>query len=165
MLYLFDLDGTLISGYMDNLDKDYDTWTVLPRRKAMLNRLLLRGDTICIVTNQGGVAYGFVNEDQADTKIALAIQKLGLFNPRSNGDPQPRQVYACYHHEKGIEPWNNPFLAVRRKPNPHMLIEAMNDHSEAAASGVLMVGRSGRAFLLAGLLDRAGRLRGHWRNR
>jgi hypothetical protein len=26
MLYLFDLDGTLISGYMDNPDRDYHTW-------------------------------------------------------------------------------------------------------------------------------------------
>ena len=52
MLYLFDLDGTLISSYMDNPDKNYDTWEVLPGRKAMLNRLLMRGDTMCVITNQ-----------------------------------------------------------------------------------------------------------------
>ena len=36
MLYAFDLDGTLISSYMDNPGKDYHTWSVLPGRVEML---------------------------------------------------------------------------------------------------------------------------------
>lgn len=141
MLYLFDLDGTLISGYMDNPDKDYNRWDVLPKRKAKLNQLLMRGDTVCIVTNQGGVAFGFVSEDAADAKIAAAVLALGLAQVRSDGDPPRRTVYACYHHENGTtEPWDNPIMARRRKPNPDMLFEAMREHYQAAALGVLMVG-------------------------
>lgn len=140
MLYLFDLDGTLISGYMDNPDKDYNKWEVLPGRRAKLNQLLMRGDTVCIVTNQGGVAFGFVTEDQADAKIDQAVRQLGLAPVRSSGDPMPPIVYACYHHEKGVPPWNDSVSALRRKPNPQMLFEAMEDHQQAASLGVLVVG-------------------------
>lgn len=140
MLYLFDLDGTLISGYMDNPDKDYDRWDVLPGRKARLQQLLLQGNTCCIVTNQGGVAFGHVTEYQADAKIGDAVRRLGLAPVRSDGELK-RIVFACYHHEKGtVEPWNNPIAARRRKPNPDMLIEAIWEHADAARFGVLMVG-------------------------
>jgi D-glycero-D-manno-heptose 1,7-bisphosphate phosphatase len=141
MLYLFDLDDTLISGFMDNPDRDYDRWEVLPGRKAKLQQLILRGDTCCIVTNQGGVAFGFVSEDQADAKIDAAVRKLGLAPVRSDGDPPKRTAFACYHHEKGtVEPWNDPVGAARRKPSPAMLLEAMREHSKAAALGVLYIG-------------------------
>lgn len=140
MLYLFDLDGTLVSNYMDNPDKDYDVWDILPGRKARLQQLLLRGDTACIITNQGGVAFGHVTEYQADTKLDEAVRRLGLAPTRSDGSLPRRIVYACYHHEQGtVEQWNN-ILAVRRKPNPDMLHEAILDHPEAARLGVLMVG-------------------------
>jgi len=140
MLYLFDLDGTLISGYMDNPDKNYDTWEVLPKRKAMLNKLLMRGDTICIVTNQGGVAFGYVTEDQANAKIDQALRKLGIFNPRWDGSPRPPQVYACYSDVRGAAPWNDPIDDARRKPSGAMIREAIADYPQAAALGVLMVG-------------------------
>lgn len=140
MLYLFDLDDTLISGYMNNPGKNYDGWMVLPGRKAVLNKLIMRGDTICIVTNQGGVAFGFVTEEAADRKIDQALRALGLFNPRWDGSPRPRQVYACYSDTRGIAPWNDPTDAARRKPSGAMIHEAMSDHPQAAALGVLMVG-------------------------
>lgn len=141
MLYLFDLDGTLISSYMDSPDKNYNAWEVLPGRKAKLNRLLLRGDTCCIITNQGGVAFGFVTEDQADAKIDKAILLLGLAPTRWNGEPTPSTVFACYHHENGtVEPWDDAILSHRRKPNPDMLFEAIREHPHAASLGILMVG-------------------------
>lgn len=141
MLYLFDLDDTLIRGYLTEPRQPYDVVELLPGRKAKLDRLLMQGDTCCIVTNQGGVAYGFVTEDQADAKIDLAVRRLGLAPVRSDGDAARRLVFACYHHEKGtVESWNNPIAARRRKPNPDMLLEAMHEHYEAAALGVLMVG-------------------------
>lgn len=140
MLYLFDLDGTLISGYMDNPGREYDVWEVLPGRKAKLNRLLMQGHTICIVTNQGGVAFGHVTEDEADAKLAAAERALGLFNLRSDGSPQARTIYACYSDTRGKPPWNDPADAARRKPGAAMLLEAMRDHWQAAQSGVLMVG-------------------------
>lgn len=140
MLYLFDLDGTLISGYMNTPDKNYDTWEVLPGRKAKLQQLILRGDTVCIVTNQGGVAFGFVTEDQADAKMTKAMMQLGFISPRWDGGARPPLLYACFHHEKGKPPWNEPIRSLHRKPSGRMLLEAMRDHPEAAALGVLMVG-------------------------
>lgn len=140
MLYLFDMDDTLISGYMGNADRDYDEWMVLPGRKAALNRLLMRGDTICIVTNQGGVAFGHVTEEQADRKIEKVLRSLGLFNPRWDGSPRPPQVYACYSDVRGRAPWNSEEDAARRKPSGAMIREAMSDYPQAAALGVLMVG-------------------------
>lgn len=140
MLYLFDLDGTLISGYMDTPDRNYDTWEVLPKRRAMMNRLTMRGDTICIVTNQGGVAFGFVTPEQVDAKIDAAMLRLGLVSPRWDGDPRPPQVYVCYDDVRGKAPYNNPERAKRRKPSGAMLREAVADHWQAAALGVLYVG-------------------------
>ncbi len=78
MLYLFDLDGTLISSYMDTPAKQYDTWHVLPRRRAELNELRRRGDAIAIITNQGGVAHGFISEQACWNKLAQAVAALGL---------------------------------------------------------------------------------------
>ena len=140
MLYLFDLDGTLISGYMDNFDRDYDTWDILPGRKAMLNRLLMRGDTMCVITNQRGVAFGYVTVDQVHTKIYTALRKLGIAPVRSSGDPLPEQVYVCLSDVAGQPPWNHPDDAARGKPEASMILEAIMDHPDAAQLGVLMVG-------------------------
>lgn len=133
MLYLFDLDGTLISGYMDNPDKDYHRWEVLPGRREKLAELQAQGDRIAIVTNQGGVAFGFVDEQTAWNKIYAAALACGL-------PPDTIRTYACFDDERGKPPWNNPVRAARRKPNASMLLEACHDYSDAALLGVLMVG-------------------------
>jgi len=36
MLILFDLDGTLISAYMDNPDRQYHRWHILSGRRELL---------------------------------------------------------------------------------------------------------------------------------
>lgn len=140
MLYLFDLDDTLIRGYMSEPRQPYDAVEPLPGRRAMLNRLIMRGDEICIVTNQGGVAFGYVTEEQADTKLNQALLRLGLSRTRSSGDAQPSQVYACYSDIRGNPPWDDPVDAARRKPSGAMLLEAIAWYPAAAALGVLMVG-------------------------
>lgn len=140
MLYLFDLDNTLISGYMDNPDKDFNTWHVLPGRWSLLQHLKMQGHTIAIITNQGGVAYGLVTEDECSAKLDRVIRDLGLVNPRSSGDAPDPLVYCSIHHPKGKPPYNDPELAARRKPSGAMIREAMHDYPSAAARGVLMVG-------------------------
>lgn len=140
MLYLFDLDDTLIRGYLSEPRQPYDVVELLPGRKAKLQRLILQGDTCCIVTNQGGVAFGFVTEDQADAKITEAMMRLGLMPPRWDGGARPALLFACYHHEKGKPPWDDPVSALRRKPSGQMILEAIEEHPQAAALGVLMVG-------------------------
>ena len=140
MLYLFDLDDTLITGYMSNPDKDYNIWHVLTRRVEALRELIARGNCVCIITNQGGVAFGHVTEDQADAKIERALALLGLRSPRWDGSASQRCVYACYSDIRGKAPWNDPIDAARRKPSGVMIREAMADHPDAAARGVLYVG-------------------------
>lgn len=128
MLYLFDLDGTLISGYMDNPNKEYDIWEPLPGRWAMLNKLRMQGHSIAIITNQGGVAFGFVTEDQCWNKIDAVLRRFQLLPVRSSGDPIPPVVYACLHDERGKAPYNDPVEASRRKPSGQMIREAMEDY-------------------------------------
>lgn len=150
MLYLFDLDGTLISGYMDRRDKDFTVWEVLPGRREYLAELLARGNTIAIVTNQGGVAFGHVTADAARGKLFAAAHALGLGNkvrivqgtPAPFIDPPetPLTIYTCFHDMRGQAPYNDPAWAARRKPSGAMIREAVREHPRAAAFGVLYVG-------------------------
>ncbi len=133
MLYLFDLDDTLISGYMNTPNKDYHDWTVLPGRKEKLKDLQERGDAIGIVTNQGGVAFGFISEQEAWIKIYAAGFDCGL-------RPDTIRTYACFHDVRGKAPYNDPEKAKRRKPSGAMIREAMADDPAQAARGVLYVG-------------------------
>lgn len=132
MLYLFDLDGTLISGYMDTPDKDYQTWQVLPGRREHLAELLARGNSIAIVPNQRGVAFGFISPVDVARKLSAAVRELGL--------PATTAVYRCYDDTRGQPPFNDPLLAALGKPSGAMLRQAMRDHPEAATLGVLMIG-------------------------
>jgi D-glycero-D-manno-heptose 1,7-bisphosphate phosphatase len=131
MLYCFDLDGTLISGYMDNPDKDYHKWSVLPGRIETIRSLIDSGNQITIVTNQGGVAFGHVELWEAESKLLHTSSLLNIL---------ARDVYACYHDTRGKAPYNDPEQAARRKPSGAMIREAMAAHPTAAALGVLMVG-------------------------
>lgn len=140
MLYLFDMDGTLITGYMDRPDRDYNRWSILPGRKARLQQLVLQGHVVGIVTNQGGVAFGHVTEAQAADKLLDAFVMLGLAPVRSSGDPWVPPIYVCYSDVRGKPPWNDPADAARRKPSGAMIREAMADYPRAAALGVLYVG-------------------------
>lgn len=135
-----DLDGTLISSYMDTLAKKYDTWHVLPRRRTKLNELRMRGDSIAIITNQGGVAHGFVTEQACWNKLEHAIAALELTYNGVADEPPPPQVYVCMYDVRGRAPYNDQVQAVRRKPSGAMLREAMHDYRQAARLGVLYVG-------------------------
>lgn len=140
MLVLFDLDGTLVSSYLDNPDKDYGRWSLLPNRREKIARLRLSGNVCCVVTNQGGVAFGFVTEDEARTKIATAMVAARFyFGDAADVEGKPL-LYVCFHDTRGKPPYNDPAQASRRKPSGAMIREAMAEHPQAAALGVLMVG-------------------------
>lgn len=140
MLYLFDLDDTLISGYLGNPNKDYHTWHVLPGRRERIGRLRLQGDICCVVTNQGGVAFGFVTEDEAQSKIEQVLIATRFYFGCVADYRDTPMYYACYHDTRGKVPYNDPVQAARRKPSGAMIREAIADHPDAAALGVLMVG-------------------------
>lgn len=134
MLYLFDLDGTLISSYMENHDRAYDVWAPLPGRAERLRELVEGGHAIAIITNQAGVGLGYTSEAVAWAKIRAALTALGL-------PADGIAAYACFAHKGARRPeYREPRELARRKPSGAMIREAMADHQEAARLGVLYVG-------------------------
>lgn len=113
----FDLDGTLIRGYLDRADKNYHAIDVLPRRREILADLIRQGITIGIVTNQGGIAFGYNSEADFATKLAGALDALGL--------PSTTVVAVCFSDVRGASPYNSPLDAARRKPSGSMIEELM----------------------------------------
>lgn len=133
MLHLFDFDGTLVEGYLDRADKDYHVVEVLPGRPERLARLLAAGHTIGIVTNQGGVAWGFVTEADWERKIAAALVALGL--------PAATPVAVCFADARAKDPrYTDPAACARRKPSGAMIRELVAAHPAAATDGVRFVG-------------------------
>lgn len=148
MLYLFDLDGTLISSYMDNSDKAYNVWHVLPGRADQLAALHAAGHRIGVVTNQAGVAFGLIQQPDFNRKWEQVCAAFG-WNHESHG------VAVCFAHPnakheyyRGLRPALNPYgwhptgyrEVDRRKPSGMMLRELMAEYPNDAAGGVLFVG-------------------------
>jgi len=132
MLYLFDLDRTLITCYMDSLNRNYHEWSLLPGRVATLARLYLCGHALGIVTNQAGVAFGHVTERDWERKIAEVCVPLRI---------DRAAVYVCFADVRSPDPrYNSHVAAMRRKPSRAMIQEAVCDYPEQAALGVLYVG-------------------------
>lgn len=133
MLILFDLDGTLITSYMDNPDRDYDVWTVLPNRKEKIAALRSEGHIIGIATNQAGVAFGHVTEEQVMQRIQRVFDALHL--------PHDTPVQVSYGHPKAKIPrYRKPEVVARRKPSGQMIRDHIANYPEAAAEGVVYVG-------------------------
>lgn len=134
MLYLFDLDGTLISGYMDNADKDYNRWEVLPGRVEQIAALRAVGHRVGIVTNQAGVAFGHIAPPQFYRKWEAVCRAFGL--------PSEHTLIAvCFAHPQAkISYYAHPAECARRKPSGRMIRELMDERPDDAAQGVLFVG-------------------------
>ncbi len=133
MLILFDLDGTLISAYMDNPDRQYHRWQILSGRRELLAQLQMEGHQLGIATNQGGVGLGFVTQTAFYRKIQLVLETLEL--------PTDLPVAVCFAHPNAPRKhYRLPDQLARRKPNPGMILELANTYSEQASQGVLYVG-------------------------
>lgn len=117
MLYLFDLDGTLITSYMDNPDKDYHGWEPLPGRGRRIRELRRAGHIVGIVTNQAAVAFGYITERDWEIKIADVCHRLGI-----DGEA----VYVCFADARSRDPrYADLRQVMRRKPSGAMIREAM----------------------------------------
>jgi D-glycero-D-manno-heptose 1,7-bisphosphate phosphatase len=133
MVKLCDLDGTLITSYMDTPDKAYARWYVLPGRVARLATQLAAGHQLGILTNQGGVAFGRVSERQAVTTIAAALVAMPL--------PAETPVAVCYADPRStIARSADRAQAARRTPSGAMIRELVAADPAAAATGLLLVG-------------------------
>ena len=142
---LFDLDGTLISSYMDSAARDFHSWHVLPGRIEKIVQLRSRGVGISIVTNQAAVAFGYNTVGDVTTKLILVAQTLGFAEmdiydgadaPRHHGATRNNggllSAHVAYEHPKArIERCREDPDALetnRRKPSPAMLREALAVH-------------------------------------
>jgi D-glycero-D-manno-heptose 1,7-bisphosphate phosphatase len=120
----FDLDDTLIRGYMPSelqAARPYHEVTPLPGRKEALHQLLDAGIKIGIASNQGGVAFGFVTEQQAYEKRRNVLKAFDLWDPAITG-MGVLILMSFYHPNATVGPSANPALARWRKPEPGMLL-------------------------------------------
>ena len=137
MLYLFDMDGTLIEGHLDRVPdgkggevftetKPYGDVVVLPGRREKLDRLRAEGNVVHIVTQQGGVAFGHQTYQEVVDKLARVMTALG-HPPEHEGDWWI--TYCLAHPEATVEEYRKG--GERRKPSPTMLFEAMQEYGRS----------------------------------
>src|SRR6266567_3016485 len=126
----FDCDGSLVSTKSGaTFRKDAADWKWLPGRVEKIRDLIRQGKRVVVITNQGGVAYGFMQQED----ILAELQKMC----RSVGIPVG-SLYVCYTHPNAKLPQYR-MEDDRRKPGPGMLLEAMADF-EAEPDETLYVG-------------------------
>lgn len=120
MLYIFDKDGTLVGGVDKGNGKSRPANTpseqaLLPGVAEKISQLRAEGHQIAIASNQGGVAWGFMTEAQAQSLIDDCIGKIGGVDawawcpcdPKAAGKPNSVSKFACESND--------------RKPNPGMI--------------------------------------------
>lgn len=130
MLYLFDVDGTLIRSFLREGDTahDYDDVELLEGRRDAILSLAAEGVkarlhvAFGLVTNQAGVAMGYQTPDQVRAKMARVVAALEFFGGA------PFSIHICMHHPDAKLPEWRQKPCVRRKPNPGMIAEAMDAH-------------------------------------
>lgn len=133
MLYLFDLDGTIIHSYMESVNRDYDGFSLKPGVEGRIAALRGVGDHIAIVTNQAGVAFGYVSQQQVLDKFRrvacfLDYNSIWLCDGRVplhlGLSPDALPFFVCYNDARSPNPLY--IDAARRKPSPAMLLEAVS---------------------------------------
>jgi D-glycero-D-manno-heptose 1,7-bisphosphate phosphatase len=140
-LYLFDLDSTLTESISGKTFPQYlDDRKLMRGRKERLAELKRQGKKTCIITNQGGAAWGFVDPDEMHNYLAGFCIAYEIDN-----------YFVCFHDtgekarasDKTDKTLTVPDLTPdgyeRRKPGPGMLFQAMQLH-EINRQDTLMVG-------------------------
>lgn len=130
-LIIFDVDGTLTTTKSGaTFRKSADDWQLLPGRKEKLAALKAEGVRLAMASNQGGVAFGYMQQVDILTELHRTARLVGM----SAGG-----VYVCYTHPKASLTKYKMEDDDRRKPGSGMLLEAMQDF-EASPDETLMVG-------------------------
>jgi len=119
MLYIFDKDGTLVSGADGRPANSTSEQVPLPGVVERMAGLRIGGHYLAIASNQGGVAWGFISRSQAYRLVNDAAEKVGRVDA----------VAVCCYDPKAIaknpdSPYARPGL--RRKPAPGMLLDLMH---------------------------------------
>lgn len=136
-MYLFDLDGTLIASYMDNPNKEFATVALLPHVLEVWQYLRAKTrNNVAIVTNQAGVAFGYISKTDVERKFCTVGAALGynwieihdgseqaiMYDTGALNGAGVLPIYVCYNDSRSKQ-WQYQD-ATRRKPNGAMLKEA-----------------------------------------
>jgi len=112
-LYIFDKDKTLVGPLEGPPANSIEEQHLLPGVAEKCAELRGQGHTLVIASNQGGVAWGFLTEDEAYALVGHAARLIGA-----------KAIAMCPHHPKGkIEQYA--IECPRRKPAPGMLLDLM----------------------------------------
>jgi D-glycero-D-manno-heptose 1,7-bisphosphate phosphatase len=128
-ILFLDRDGTLNQGLGDRPPNRPDEVHLLPSVAPVLHHYASLGWRLVIVTNQGGVAFGYQTKAQAQTTHQAVLDALPVDVDAS---------YLCPHHPKGTIP-AYAIDCPNRKPAPGAILEALDRYS-CPPSECLLVG-------------------------
>jgi len=127
MLYIFDKDGTIIASYGNRPANTIEEQHLLPGVGEKCAELRAQGHHLAVASNQGGVAFGFITNDQARALVAHAARLIGT-----------KDYAYCPHHPKGTDPIHG-IACGCRKPQPGMILQLILRNG-IAASDTIVVG-------------------------
>lgn len=130
-LILYDYNGTLVETLSgDAFPRNTGDWRVLPRRQTVCARWQALGVRMAIVTNQGGVAFGYQRSGDIAYQIEHVGRDLGMIG-----------AMLCYGHPQAT--WHTLYITPPdddwRKPGPAML-QWLMDMTQVTPERTLMVG-------------------------
>jgi D-glycero-D-manno-heptose 1,7-bisphosphate phosphatase len=113
-----DRDGTLV--HPRHYPRRPEELTIFEGVPALLRRFQQRGWLVVVITNQSGVARGYLTEDDLSLMHASLAADLAQQGVRLDG------LYHCPHHPEGVV---RPFAVECecRKPRPGMLLRAARE--------------------------------------
>lgn len=131
-LVIFDKDNTLIAACGKRPANAPAEQVPLPGVVAKLAQLRSLGYKLAIASNQGGVAWGFLTESQAQALVKDAARKVGGVD---------FWRCCCYDERAVVRNPSSPFAqpSRRRKPAPGMLREIMRV-AQVTPAQTMMVG-------------------------
>lgn len=115
-----DRDGTLV--YPRHYPKDPNDLVICDGVIGPLRRLQQAGFLVVLITNQAGVAKGYLTEadlGRMHTTLSDRLEQAGV---------QLDAIYYCPHHTEGVVPEYSVSCDCR-KPAPGMLLRAATEHS------------------------------------
>jgi D-glycero-D-manno-heptose 1,7-bisphosphate phosphatase len=108
-----DRDGTI--NEEKNFIRTAEELELIPGAATAIRRLNDRGISTCVISNQSGVARGYLTE----TDLSAIHKRLGDLLKREGGSHLDRIYYCPHHPTEGIVPYN--IVCTCRKPGTAML--------------------------------------------
>lgn len=129
-LILYDYNGTLVETLSgDTFPRDTSDWRLLPHRATVCERWHALGARTAIVSNQGGMAFGYHNAGDVVWQIEQIGRDIGMIG-----------ALECFGHPQAtIDRYRTPPDDDWRKPGPAMLRYLM-ESCAVAPERTLMVG-------------------------